>query len=116
MTSWKDFEFINLIVQPMFLFSATFFPLAVYPESIRWLVQLMRRFESGEGTQADLETLEEVGRNMIGRSFCALGDSAPVPIQSALKYFKDEFMLGTTTPASQLFDPVAASVYSGAHA
>ena len=81
-----------------------------------WLVQLMRRFESGVGTQADLDTLEEVGRNMIGRSFCALGDSAPVPIQSALKYFKDEFMLGTTTSAAELFDPMAASVYSGAHA
>lgn len=41
MTSWKDFEFINLTVQPMFLFSATFFPLAVYPEAVRWLVQVL---------------------------------------------------------------------------
>ena len=53
---------------------------------------------------------------MIGRSFCALGDSAPVPIQSALKYFKDEFLQGMTTPAATLFDPVASSVYTGAHA
>ena len=72
-----------------------------------WLVQLMHRFEQGQGSQADLETLEEVGRNMIGRSFCALGDSAPVPIQSALKYFKDEFMQGMTTPSAELFDPMA---------
>ena len=48
MTSWKDFEFINLVVQPMFLFSATFFPLAVYPESIRWLVQLMPLYHGVE--------------------------------------------------------------------
>jgi lipooligosaccharide transport system permease protein len=48
MTSWKDFEFINLVTQPMFLFSATFFPLAVYPESIRWLVQLMPLYHGVE--------------------------------------------------------------------
>ena len=48
MTSWKDFEFINLVIQPMFLFSATFFPLAVYPESIRWLVQLMPLYHGVE--------------------------------------------------------------------
>jgi NADH-quinone oxidoreductase subunit F len=85
-------------------------------EGAYWLVELMRRFEQGDGSLADFETLEEVGRNMIGRSFCALGDSAPVPIQSALKYFKDEFLQGMTTPAATLFDPVAASIYSGAHA
>jgi lipooligosaccharide transport system permease protein len=41
MTSWKDFEFINLVIQPMFLFSATFFPLSLYPEPLQWLVRLM---------------------------------------------------------------------------
>ena len=40
LTSWKDFELIALAVQPMFLFSATFFPLAVYPASVQWLVRL----------------------------------------------------------------------------
>lgn len=48
MTSWKDFEFINLVTLPMFLFSATFFPLAVYPEAIRWLVQLMPLYHGVE--------------------------------------------------------------------
>jgi NADH-quinone oxidoreductase subunit F len=81
-----------------------------------WLVELMRRFERGEGSMADMATLEEVGNNMIGRSFCALGDSAPVPIQSAVKYFRDEFLQGLTTPASTLFDPVTSTVYAGAHA
>jgi NADH-quinone oxidoreductase subunit F len=85
-------------------------------EGSYWLVQLMHRFENGEGTAEDVVKLEEVGRNMIGRSFCALGDSAPVPINSALKYFRDEFMLGTSTPVAELFDPVAATVYAGAHA
>ncbi len=85
-------------------------------EGSYWLVQLMHRFERGEGTEADVVKLEEVGRNMIGRCFCALGDSAPVPINSALKYFREEFMLGTTTPVAELFDPVATTVYAGARA
>jgi lipooligosaccharide transport system permease protein len=34
MQSWQDFEVVNLLMMPMFLFSTTFFPLGVYP---RWL-------------------------------------------------------------------------------
>ena len=40
MKSWQDFEYITLATLPMFLFSATFFPLSVYPPSLQWLVQL----------------------------------------------------------------------------
>lgn len=40
MRSWVDFDFVNLAILPMFLFSATFFPLSTYPEAIRWLVQV----------------------------------------------------------------------------
>lgn len=40
MRSWTDFEWINLAIQPMFLFSATFFPLSTYPPALQWLVQL----------------------------------------------------------------------------
>ena len=39
MRSWVDFDYVNLAIQPMFLFSATFFPLALYPESVQWIVQ-----------------------------------------------------------------------------
>ncbi|MGZ4594645.1 MAG: ABC transporter permease [Actinomycetes bacterium] len=40
MRSWQDFEYITLATLPMFLFSATFYPLSVYPESLQRLVQL----------------------------------------------------------------------------
>ncbi|TWD73414.1 lipooligosaccharide transport system permease protein [Kribbella amoyensis] len=40
MRSWQDFEFVQLIIMPMFLFSATFYPVETYPGAIRWLVQL----------------------------------------------------------------------------
>jgi lipooligosaccharide transport system permease protein len=40
MRSWKDLDLVQLAVLPMFLFSATFYPLSTYPEAIRWVVQL----------------------------------------------------------------------------
>ncbi|HET8598896.1 MAG TPA: ABC transporter permease [Segeticoccus sp.] len=40
MRSWVDFDYVTLAIQPMFLFSATFFPLATYPDSVQWIVRL----------------------------------------------------------------------------
>jgi lipooligosaccharide transport system permease protein len=40
MRTWQDLDLVQLAVLPMFLFSATFYPLSTYPESIRWLVQI----------------------------------------------------------------------------
>lgn len=37
--SWQDFDFVQLAIMPMFLFSATFYPLSTYPESLQWVVQ-----------------------------------------------------------------------------
>jgi lipooligosaccharide transport system permease protein len=39
MTSWQDFDKITLVQLPMFLFSATFFPVTAFPEPIRWIVE-----------------------------------------------------------------------------
>lgn len=39
MRSWVDFDYVTLAIQPMFLFSATFFPLATYPPALQWVVQ-----------------------------------------------------------------------------
>jgi len=39
MRSWVDFDFVNLAIIPMFLFSATFFPLSRYPSAVGWLVR-----------------------------------------------------------------------------
>lgn len=40
MRSWQDFDLVQLAVLPMFLFSATFFPLSVYPLAVQWVVQV----------------------------------------------------------------------------
>ena len=39
MRSWVDFDYVTLAIQPMFLFSATFFPLLFYPQTVQWVVQ-----------------------------------------------------------------------------
>lgn len=39
MRSWQDFEFVQLTIMPMFLFSATFYPLSTYPDAIQWVVR-----------------------------------------------------------------------------
>jgi NADH-quinone oxidoreductase subunit F len=57
----------------------------------RWLVQLLTRLENGEGTQMDLDVLENVCDCMLGKSLCALGDFAVYPVSSYLQKFRDEF-------------------------
>jgi lipooligosaccharide transport system permease protein len=39
MRSWQDFEFVQLAIMPMFLFSATFYPLSTYPGALEWVVR-----------------------------------------------------------------------------
>ena len=39
MRTWADFDYVQLAILPMFLFSATFYPLSTYPEALQWVVQ-----------------------------------------------------------------------------
>ncbi|HEY4421123.1 MAG TPA: NADH-ubiquinone oxidoreductase-F iron-sulfur binding region domain-containing protein, partial [Pseudonocardia sp.] len=61
-------------------------------EGTYWLVQILERMVHGEGTEADVETMLDICDNILGRSFCALGDGATSPITSAIKYFRQEFL------------------------
>jgi NADH-quinone oxidoreductase subunit F len=65
----------------------------------------MNRIEAGQGTRDDIDKLVDICDNILGRSFCALGDAATSPITSAVKYFREEFEAGMTTPAHELFPP-----------
>ena len=60
-------------------------------EGTYWLVQLLERIETGQGTGADLDKLLDIADNINGKSFCALGDGAASPIFSSLKYFREEY-------------------------
>ena len=83
-------------------------------EGTYWITGTLERFEHGHGTAAEVETLVELCGQISGRSFCALGDAAATPYPAALKYFRDEFVAATTTPADEQFDPVASYVFAGA--
>jgi lipooligosaccharide transport system permease protein len=41
MRNWQDFDLVQLVMLPMFLFSATFYPIAIYPTAVEWLVQAL---------------------------------------------------------------------------
>ncbi len=61
-------------------------------EGTYWYQGIYDRIEDGEGTKEDLGTLEDLSSNILGRSFCALGDGATSPVTSSLKYFRDEYL------------------------
>jgi NADH-quinone oxidoreductase subunit F len=61
-------------------------------EGTYWLKQMLVRLEAGQGTEEDLQTMHDIGDNILGRSFCALGDGAVSPIHSSIKYFRDEYL------------------------
>jgi NADH-quinone oxidoreductase subunit F len=60
-------------------------------EGTYWYVGIYERLENGQGTREDLETLLDLSDNILGRSFCALGDGATSPVSSSIKYFQDEY-------------------------
>jgi NADH-quinone oxidoreductase subunit F len=74
-----------------------------------WTAQILERILHGEGREEDLDTLLDLCDNILGRSFCALGDGATSPITSSIQYFRDEYLgliAGTAAPAEQ--SPVLA--------
>src|SRR4051812_33742115 len=57
-----------------------------------WMKQVLHRLEHGQGTEADLDKLLDICDNILGRSFCALGDGATSPVTSSIQYFRDEYL------------------------
>ncbi|MBQ5459344.1 MAG: NADH-quinone oxidoreductase subunit NuoF, partial [Rhodocyclaceae bacterium] len=60
-------------------------------EGTGWLYRIVHRIENGQGRDEDLELLESVAGNIMGRTVCALGDAAAMPVRGFLKHFKSEF-------------------------
>jgi len=56
------------------------------------MLEILDRITAGEGTMEDLEKLEETAKFVKERSLCGLGKSAPLPVLSTLKYFRDEYL------------------------
>ncbi len=60
-------------------------------EGTGWLWRMVDRIEHGQGRNEDLDTLNSVADNIAGRTICALGDAAALPVKSFIKHFRDEF-------------------------
>ena len=60
-------------------------------EGTGWLWRLVNRIEHGQGSLADLDELNRIADNIQGRTICALGDAAAMPVRAFLKHYRDEF-------------------------
>jgi NADH-quinone oxidoreductase subunit F len=84
-------------------------------EGTYWLKQVLARLEKGQGSEEDLSTLNDIADNILGRSFCALGDGATSPIHSSIRYFRDEYLQHFEHGGCP-FDPAKSTVWAGGNA
>lgn len=81
-------------------------------EGTWWLVQALTRLENGQGSEADLDQLLDQCDNILGRSFCALGDGATSPVSSSVQHFREEY-LAHLAHGGCPFDPARSTAWSG---
>jgi NADH-quinone oxidoreductase subunit F len=61
-------------------------------EGTGWLWRMMDRIENGKGRPEDIDLLNSVADNIQGRTICALGDAAAMPVRAFIKHYRDEFV------------------------
>ena len=61
-------------------------------EGTGWLWRVVNRIEHAEGRAEDLALLDSVAENIMGRTICALGDAAAMPVRGMVRHFRDEFV------------------------
>ena len=60
-------------------------------EGTGWLYRMLTRIVEGKGTMDDIDKLDDVASKIAGRTICALGDAASMPVRSFLKHYRHEF-------------------------
>jgi NADH-quinone oxidoreductase subunit F len=61
-------------------------------EGTTWLRKLLQRFHDGMGRKSDIVLIGDLSKNMLGRTFCPLGDAAALPTISIVEKFEEEFV------------------------
>jgi NADH-quinone oxidoreductase subunit F len=61
-------------------------------EGTAWAAKILRRIESGWGTEDDLQTLLDISDNMTGKTICVLSDAAAAPIVSSVQKFREDYL------------------------
>jgi len=78
-------------------------------EGTAWLAKILARFHGGEGRAEDIGLIADIAHNILGRTFCPLGDAAAMPAAAFVEKFREEFeahLGGKACP----FEEVAAHV------
>lgn len=73
-------------------------------EGTGWLARILHRILHGEGTHRDIDVLDDVADKIMGRTICALGDAAAMPVRSFIKHFRQEFVYMVEHKRSMLAD------------
>jgi NADH-quinone oxidoreductase subunit F len=60
-------------------------------EGTGWLWRIVDRIETGQGRDGDMDLLDNVAENIMGRTICALGEAAAMPVRAMIKHFRPEF-------------------------
>jgi NADH-quinone oxidoreductase subunit F len=60
-------------------------------EGTTWLKKILERYHAGGGRKEDIDLMGELAANMLGRTFCPLGDAAAMPMAGFVQKFRDEF-------------------------
>jgi NADH-quinone oxidoreductase subunit F len=90
-------------------------------EGTRWMTQILRRLESGEAEQSELDLLLDVCDRINGKCLCPLGETAAIAIASYVEKFRDEFVahldqggcpFGASSPLHDVLAPVAVHTQS----
>ena len=55
------------------------------------MLSILERISEGKGSMADIDSIRRIGQGMQKASLCALGQTAPNPVMSTLRYFEDEY-------------------------
>ncbi len=88
-------------------------------EGTDWIKKTLTRFHAGGGTKKDIDNIQYLAENMMGRTFCPLGDAAAMPTLGFIKKFRPEFeaYLAGARVANPLIQitPVGEHELAGAH-
>ncbi len=74
-------------------------------EGTGWLYRMVERIANGQGKMGDIDLLNSVSDNIQGRTICALGDAAAMPVRAMIKHYREEFVA--------LIQQSAAPVHAG---
>jgi len=82
-------------------------------EGTLWLERILQRIVDGEGRMEDLELIESLSERINGRVLCALADTGILPVRSAIRRFRDDFVRAIEEGGDPRPDPMMEVAVGG---